>query len=419
MDSAALLIDQGWTVSELPWKLGEGQASGQIAVSGSDELSRDLRYRLGRAVRPVIGPEELRDHDLLVVGDRSRDADARRWQAAAHRHRCPIVIWAEGRPPLPEEPLAELFSMEPGQPLSVEWLTRFLRHLLTGLLPERARSRASAVFALRDAQSAVWMRGGFRDGGWSCAQEIPIPPEWLRRLDRSEQEEQLKGSLRSLLADGGPPIHVVLTTGPDHSGLDLFRDRVGDVAQEVVSSSENYRRAVVLPVRWVEFPAFEEQQLWRTLEARSRRSFVQALGGLGSSPEQPTLVCIDHGVASLVAHPDFNIVSLDALSAYLKALRELARDLKGKTVRLLVHCSFIGDAHSLLSKAEIEENSREICIDLLPELGRVPEDELKKWLKNHKIAYTKEDLAEAVGASEQSYDVLVDWLYHRYSIKKP
>lgn len=79
MDSAALLIDQGWTVSELPWKLGEGQASGQIAVSGSDELSRDLRYRLGRAVRPVIGPEELRDHDLLVVGDRSRDADARRW----------------------------------------------------------------------------------------------------------------------------------------------------------------------------------------------------------------------------------------------------------------------------------------------------------------------------------------------------
>jgi hypothetical protein len=176
---------------------------------------------------------------------------------------------------------------------------------------------------------------------------------------------------------------------------------------------------VVLPVRWVEFPAFEEQQLWRTLEARSRRSFVQALGGLGSSPEQPTLVCIDHGVASLVAHPDFNIVSLDALSAYLKALRELARDLKGKTVRLLVHCSFIGDAHSLLSKAEIEENSREICIDLLPELGRVPEDELKKWLKNHKIAYTKEDLAEAVGASEQSYDVLVDWLYHRYSIKKP
>lgn len=401
------LQDCGWTVAEERLPLGGGTLSGEVRVMGSEDLVQDLRRRLGPRVKRWE-EERAPDPVVIVQGGLEGREGARRLreiQERALRQEVPILLWTHRQRP----PAAGMVQISPtGQdPIEPGWIAQFYRHLMLGDDPDLAFARAD-LHGSASGQQQRWMVGVFRE--WRAPAHSPrVPHDWFYKLDRSVQEKQLRECIEALFSEGtARRIHVVLSSGPENSGLDLFRRRTVSLRPERIPVVEQ-------DLAWAEQPAHQEAVLMHAVRARSRAELASAWSRLRSPEDRRSplfLLVIGHETAFLDGGPPTRRrVGVTELRSYFAALEQIATRMASSDVRVLVHLSFEGGEETHRALRELKRTGDRVMVKVLPPLGAVGHDELESWVESHNLTVSPGEI-EAFG--EMSYDQLVQWISTRF-----
>lgn len=394
------LLDAGWTLMEVTRAPTETRLSGRVCVSG-ESLHHELRRRLGPRV--VAGIEELRSGDLIVVEDRLAPSQQQHLQDRARKAMAALICWTSYRPARSSLPQVHPTA---GHPISARWVSEFLWWLLRGEGPEWAFARAGFCEAAEDHPHR-WLTGHI--GRW-LAPQIPtgpsVPSDWFVKVDRSQQDQQLRMCMNGLVAVGTTRrVLVVLSSGPLASGLDLFQARTAALASEMGISHIDGRLA------WTKDPDDQEGAILRfAWPSCQRHELATRLMDRGLTGEVG-LALLSHEICTLDERPAVRRIDLAHLQRYLQDLASLSVQLSSR-VRLLVHISVVGEVDDTLRQLKSAcPSTNTFMATVLHPLGAVPPGELETWLDSHVLEYDA-DFIEELAA--MSYDDLIFALTMRY-----
>lgn len=159
------------------------------------------------------------------------------------------MVWADPQE-IPRSHLSEvLVTKETKEPLG-SWLVRFLSRLLSGIDPERSFAYAGLGGPPED-RVARWLRGAF--SAWHVDppdNAVALDSRWFVRLDRSRQESELNRLVHHLLLPNTKRrVQVIVTMGPEGSGLELFSHR-----PPLISPELPFTPVVEWDLTWTENP---------------------------------------------------------------------------------------------------------------------------------------------------------------------
>lgn len=412
-DNGSYLLDIGWTISQLVVWPTRGETSGTVAVIGSDKLVQALNSSLGpRAV--LVQQNALLPRALLVVEPLLDEKAARGLQEAAIAAACPLILWCVTE--APHSRAAEVVPVGSPKPVNQQmtWLVSFLSLLLGGQDPELAFAEAGLSIPPKERQARL-LRGAFAQWHVDTSRNIgPVPHDWYIRLDRAKQEHELNGLANDLVwPNAKRRVLIVVTPGPNGSGLVQFRRRKPLIDQEVPPIP-----LIPWDPPWSEVPARQEETLRARVDAKLKRDMPERLLAEANRLHRErsrtevnrALFWIRHETASLEQIDELRHVTEQDLRCYFAALGELAEELTGCDLRILVHVSIQGATQEQLMHLNQQERYYSICV--LPTLPvGIPEDELRTWLNRRGLEYSEEEVKEMLSCS---YDELIQCLYERY-----
>lgn len=406
------LLDRGWTVTQLTVRPRRAECSGTIAVVGAEPLLHSLGKLLGpRVVRGSV--DQIPPRSILVLQGAFELSETRTLQDRALHAECPLLIWCD-TVEVPRSALSEVLTLKGAREPLTSWLVRFLGRLVSGIDPERAFSYAGLGGPPED-RTARWLRGGFSSWRVDAPDKgVALDARWFVRLDRSKQESDVNRLVHHLLLPRTRRrIQVIVTTGPEGSGLELFCHRPPLISPELPATP-----VVEWDLTWTENPAHQEQRLLQRLRARraadlperllfeATRVHEQRTGTKGNR----VLFWGRHETVSLDPAPHLRQVTVEDLEYYLAALLELSAQLARWDVRILLHLPFQGSSDMPLRALQRDEETLKINV-LAPLPPGVPVDELRSWLSDAGLPHDEGTLADMMSLS---YDHLIQWLVDRY-----
>jgi hypothetical protein len=398
--SGCHVLDLGWTVTELVVAPAPATISGKVVVVGDKLLAAELRRTVGPIVSEATADTLPEQAIVLVCGEGMNDAQAEELDEKALQQRCPLLVWHGFMPPRGFVP-AIFDNGWPPPKGHAKWLARLLVRLVRGVEPTVAFADAGGSDPPED-RFLRRMRGAHE--GWTISGEIPqltLPRNWYILLDRSQQEGRLFTLVDGLASAKERRIQVVLTPGPDGSGLDLFRQRPPRYSGP--------RKVVEWDLGWADNPANSIQELQRRVNASQKVNIAHRLQEEAARHEGGTLFVLRHNTVSFERRLDAVQVTPDELKQYCGDLQSLAAELANTNLRLLFHISVVGTTTEQLS--EFRADQRHYAATVLKTLDAgVPKEELRDWLNDHEMRFTESELDQTHG---MNYDELIQWLVQR------